>query len=314
MNEINLATLNKGLESGKDILTDEHWVRWLWKTNLQAPNSPRFNENHLLGLLLTRHKAMTSKNLMMIRLSDMSSSIMHSSCVVRDLTFKRFRNVLEDLQMHWAEYFNLDKFQEIVEAMFVKFGEFNLNEQEIDDEASFDPQNPLRLNDSTLRRNLVLFCIMFRHIDLDARSQLISNSPPCDLDIQNFHVQAGKDSFNEHAMLSDVPLASKIQYQLDFTGMYHSISQVLYFHYPNYARKPQLTLEEIRKGQSHLHCLSVAMQMYPHVQCIYEDEQVPAAWHWFLCTGGQIYLVSPEGNVLTSDNIWCLTRMLPDTN
>jgi hypothetical protein len=306
-----IAEKNKQFEMGNLELNESDWNEWLWCTDMHEPIQPRFNLNHLYGLLLSRYKALLHKNsLNQFRVCDIIDSIVHSNKNVADLTFKEFRNMMEDIQIHWHDYFKQNQFEQIVDVLFVRFGMFNLNEQTFDDLSAIDPENPLRLNDATLRRFLSAFCVMYRHIDLEAKSNNITKKIDKDFDIQNFHVQAGLDIFYEHAMLADLPLASRIQYKQDFKEMYHSVSQVTYFHYPNYARKKQISLEDIQIGNNAIHCLSVALQLRPDIPCVYEDEMCPPSWCWMLLTGGTVYLISPDKNVYCADRIWNLFQML----
>ena len=301
-----LSQFNADLEKGElKEIPPELFYRWLWKTDLQAPLKPRFNENHLLGLFLARCKAQTGDTCL-LRISDISPGIMHCNRIVKELTFRQWKYVVEDVQMHWHEYFSFEKLEDLVDALFVKFGLFNVCECYIDDLSAINPERPRRLSDATLRRYLSLFCVMFRHIDLDARSEDLIADSGCHYDIQSYHVQASLDNFYEHAMLTDIPIGSRIQYKQDFSGMYHSISQVVYFHYPNYARKKQISLEDIKRGHKSIYCLSVAMQLQPDVTCMYEDEALPDQWCWVMLTGGTVYLRSPTDQIFTSSSMWSL--------
>ena len=118
----------------------------------------------------------------------------------------------------------------------------------------------------------VTFCVLYRHLDMEATCTHVDDGGFPDFDIQDYHRQAGLDSFYEHAMYADLPPAARITYKQDFAGMYHSITQVVYFHFPDYSRKRQISLEEIRKGTQLLHCLSVALQLKPDVEVCLEDE------------------------------------------
>jgi hypothetical protein len=87
--------------------------------------------------------------------------------------------------------------------------------------------------------------------------------------------------------------------------MYHSITQVLYFHFPDYSRKRQISLEELRKGKPVLHCLSVALQLVPDVEVCLEDETWwKGKYSWVVMPGGKVYLAGPSGGLWTGASVW----------
>ena len=93
--------------------------------------------------------------------------------------------------------------------------------------------------------------------------------------------------------------------------MYNSVTQVVYFHYPNYERRLQLGLDAIRGGLCPLEALSVALELQPDVPLFYEDEPLGPGWCWMLLSGGALYLASPVGPdsdraVYTGPCIWAL--------
>ena len=122
--------------------------------------------------------------------------------------------------------------------------------------------------------------------------------------IQEFHVQASMESFYRHSMHMDLPPAARLLYQQDFAGFYNCISQVVYFHYPSYERKSQISLEMIRSGkEAPLHSLGPLMEMYPDIHLCYEDELLePNAWNWVIM-GSRVYLVNPQMEIFYSRNL-----------
>lgn len=306
---MNLAELNRALEAGSPCVDDKAWSTWLWGCDLHEPLSPCFNRCHLLGLLLARHKARFEPGLMDVRLGESLPNVVHPSKRACELTLRQLRDAAEDLQMHWVEHCKCgDGVVDCVEALWTRFGDLNLSTQTqtLDDLGSIDPDISGRMSNAAIRRFVVLFCVLFRHLDLESSAVQISDSMPFDLDIQNYHRQAGLDAFYEHAMYADIPPASRVVYKQDFAGMYHSITQVVYFHFPDYARKRQIGLEDIRSGKSHLHCLSVAMELRPDIPLTLEDDMWKEGWNWLLVSGGKVYLVSKDQGVFTAETIWQL--------
>jgi hypothetical protein len=301
---MNIAQLNRALECGQTFLDEKIWQEWLWETDLHAPLCPLFNRSHLLGLLIARHRALHQP--CDVRLGECLPNIVHASKRTCDLTLRQLRDAIEDVQMHWEEHCKHgDGVVDVLDALWVRFGTLNLCPQVgLDDLASVDPENPTRMSNATIRRFTALFCVLYRHLDLEDRCECIEC--PFDFEIEKFHVQAGLDTFYEHAMYADIPPASRITYKQDFAGMYHSITQVVYFHYPDYARKRQVSLEQIVAGTSHLHCLSVALELRPDIPVKMEDDLWAKGWNWSLLSGGKLYLVSPTRRIYTATKIWSL--------
>lgn len=291
----------------ENILTTDLFKQWVFFTDLHEEYTV-FNENHLLGLLLARCKAKFEP--VNVRLGDVIDNFVNSSKKTEELTLRQFRDAVEDLQSHWNTYFECEHVIDLVNGLFTRFGSLNLAPQtNLDDICNVDPTCAYRMSNEAIRRFTVIFCIFFRHIYLDLDCITVPHKHT-DFEIENYHRQAGLDAFYEHAMYSDLCPAARITYKQDFAGMYHSIPQVIYFHFPDYVRKKQISLIDIRKGAQHLHCLSVALELKPDILVKFEDEIFPKAWHWILLPGGKVYLRNPEQQTFTADNLWTLLRMI----
>lgn len=306
---MSLSDLNRMLDRDERCVDDALWQQWLWGTDLHAPLCPHFNRSHLLGLLIARHRA--KHDPYSVRLGESLPGIVHDSKLSCDLTLRQLRDAVEDLQMHWvAHCAKGDGVVDVLDALWARFGELNLAPQlGLDDHASLDPVDPSRMSNAAIRRFTVIFCVLYRHLDLEARAEPTKNT--CHgIEIEKYHVQAGLDAFYEHAMYADIPPAARITYKQDFSGMYHSITQVVFFHFPDYARKRQVSMEEIKLGKSQLHCLSVALELRPDIPVKMEDEQWEKGYNWVLLSGGKIYLVTPDREIKCADDIWCLMGLV----
>lgn len=300
--------LNEKFEiAHENVLTNELFNKWVFLTDLHEEYAT-FNENHLLALLLARCKAKYEP--VNVRLGDVFENFVNSSKRTDELTLRQFRDAVEDLQSHWNEYFECEKIIELLDGLFTRFGSLNLVPQtNLDDITNIDPTCTYRMSNEAIRRFSVIFCVMYRHVYLDLSSEMAPTKQN-NLQIENYHRQAGLDAFYEHAMYSDLCPAARITYKQDFAGMYHSIPQVVYFHFPDYVRKRQINLDEIRSGVKHLNCLSVALEMKPDIPVKFEDELFPESWHWILLPGGKIYLRSPECKTYTAESLWSLLALL----
>jgi hypothetical protein len=306
-----LKELNADLEAGRDTLSEDTWMEWLWNSDPHATLSPKFNRCHLLGLLIARYRAAFQPECMDLRLSEALPTIVHGSKVVSELSLRQLRDALEDLQLHWELHTReWDKAMSVLDALFARFGTINARPQAHDDLASIDPETPLRMGNPAIRRFVVTFCVLYRHAHLETTCEDHDEDAPPEDSVQPFHVQAGLDKFYEHAMFCELPPAARLIYKQDFAGMYHCVTQVVYFHYPDYERGRQKTLDEIRAGTSPRHCLSVALELHPDMPVVMEDEMWQKGWNWMLLSGGSVFLISPERGIHRASNIWTLMRLV----
>ena len=98
----------------------------------------------------------------------------------------------------------------------------------------------------------------------------------------------------------------RLVYRTNFAGMYNHVSQVVYFHYPRFSRKPHFELRKIPEAA--LHMLPLITQLLPDVPVVYDDDSfVPglmapgaatgkaaalaaAPWVWLVCCGGCAFI------------------------
>ena len=256
------------------------------------------NKSHLLGLLIARYKARYEPEAMRVRLGEGLPNIVHGGLLVQDLSLRQLRDAVEDLQMHWGHYCSTDWDQAslALDALMARFGDLNLEQGRPalqDDPASLDPERPGWMSLSAVRRFTSLFLVLYRHVQMSSEALEVPLAGP-NAQVQGFHAQAGLEAFYEHSMLADLPPAARIIYKQDFMGMYHCVSQVVYMHFPNYARQKPPSLQDVREGASTVGTLSSALQLRPDITLAYEDDLLdPCAWTWVLLSGGSVFLVGP---------------------
>jgi len=302
---MSISEWNRMLENGVVDIPVDLWEEWLWKCNPLAPLTPDFNRCHLLGLLIARRQARLGSE--DVRLG---GTFVHGTVLVGVFTLRQLRDACEDLQMHWDRHsLDYDAVLTALDALLSRFGTFLWAEHDHDDPASVDAEAPRRIGKAALRRFTVTFLVLYRHLQLAERATYV-NDALSNSEVQPYHVQAALEAFNEHAMHVDLPPAARVVYRQDFSGMYHCVTQVVYFHFPSYARRHQLSLEEIRVGESPWHCLSVALELYPEIPVTYEDEAIrDAGWQWMLLAHGKVYLVGPErAAVVDGRCLWAMLR------
>lgn len=317
-----LAQWNREFEAGSSALPPEVWDMWLWNSDMHEPLTPAvvLTRNHLLGLLVARYKGKYSPHLMRVRLMDLFPTIVHGSAVVADMTLRQLRDATEDIQMHWAEYTEKDweYTSRAVDALMTRFGELNLAPAHSalrDDPPSLDVERPGWMTPVALRRFVSIFCVLYRHLHLAASVEELTDTTPHP-EVENYHIQAGMEEFYRHGMLVDLPPAARIMYKLDFQGMYHCVTQVVYMHFPSYDRRRQVDLERIRASDvESFHLLSALLQISPDSHFVYEDESLRPGWNWVLLAGGALYLVECHssksmavsiGRVIACACVWTL--------
>lgn len=128
-------------------------------------------------------------------------------------------------------------------------------------------------------------------------------------DLSEHHREVSLDNFYEMSMVSDLRLASIVQYKHRHQEVFHSISQVVYFNWPAYARRKQKKFDEIVAAPSDVHLLPLLHEMYPEIPILYEhtgalNQQAHAkhklAW---VCWSEYIFLVSDTLSIFCGDNL-----------
>jgi len=300
--------LNRLLESGQD-LPENTWDRWLWRTDAAEPATVDclLNEMHLLGLLIARYRALREPKLADHVLN--IPLITHLRSRVYALTPRQLRDVVQDLQMHWREYLEdatlTDELADTVDACMVRFGDINLKPTPCDDVTMAEPNGPpVRLSQQCIRWFVSVFFVLYRHLHAFHNCQRPGAADGALVpQIEEFHLQAGQETFNRYTMYMDLPPAARLIYRQDFAGYYNCISQVVYFHFPSYDRRVQQPLARVRADNHPIHTLAPLLEMYPDIHLRYEDEQLSDnAWQWVIM-GARVYLVSPRKEFFYSDDL-----------
>ena len=302
-----LASLNSAFESGGD-LPATVWDQWLWKCDLAEPVSVNciMNKMHLLGLLIARFRALREPTLANICLS--IPGIVNNQTNVSTLTSRQLKDVVDCLQMHWAQYIEsvpAETLLETLDACMVHFGRMNLGPCLYEDVNMRDSACEHRMNQPTIRRFVSIFCVLYRHLHMDHFAEEPTVVAEYE-QIQDCHMQASQETCFKLARHSDLPPAARLLYRQDFAGFYHCISQAVYFHFPSYERAEQITLAAIRESGPPVFSLAPVSEMYPEINLCFEDDTpTPNAWNWILM-GKRVFLVRPNGTILRSPNLLVL--------
>jgi len=144
---------------------------------------------------------------------------------------------------------------------------------------------------------------------------------PSDIDtkteIEDFHRECSMDDFYETHMITTVPLGTVVQYKDKFRHLFHSVSQVVYFHYPAYQRTKQLPLEDLKRVPAPAcNLLPLLQQLHPTVPVLFEHttaglraghDKQPFAW---VVLGAFVVLVESSMQSYCSDDLRSLLPLL----
>jgi len=128
--------------------------------------------------------------------------------------------------------------------------------------------------------------------------------------LYNHHREASIDDFYEMSMVADCMVGSVTQYKHKFQFLFHSISQVVYYHFPTYERQRQQPMAYLEGyGIPGTNLLPLLLQLNPDVPVFYEHtgagERAKFAAHSFswVFMSGFILLVSREGAVFCAEDL-----------
>lgn len=135
-------------------------------------------------------------------------------------------------------------------------------------------------------------------------------------ELLSHHVEASAEYFFTLSMTSDCKVGTITQYAHKFAHLFHSISQVIYFNVPTYARQKQLKLSDLKKPNApHINVLPALLELYPTVPILFEHTGAGlttthskhkfawVVWDKF------VFLVTNSGRVLISDDLRTLTTL-----
>lgn len=126
--------------------------------------------------------------------------------------------------------------------------------------------------------------------------------------LTNHHREVSLDTFYEISMVHDLFPGSIAQYMHRHQEVFHSISQVVYFNWPAYARQKQQQFAQIMDAPDCLHVLPLLTEMYPDIPVLYEhtgafNVEVHAKYDlaWVVMSGW-IALVTQKMNIFEGSN------------
>lgn len=324
--------------SGQETLPPEIWDQWLWHTDPQASPTADLSLNHcqLLGLLIARYRA-SRQNAAVGAVPFRNPQLRITDKHICKMTLRELRDSLANVTLQWGTKVATDESPalalQFLDMCFHRFGEFSwLSWDEhakdnplADDISSIecvpvsDVKRQHRMTFACMRNMLNTFLILYRLLSWQTVSASVSPSSvttessetltaQSEISIEKHHVQASLDIFYKLGMFYDLMPAARLNYMHNFSGLYNCISQPTYFHNPDYERRVQLSLDEIRSGKHDVNTLPALMQMFPEIVLLYEDDDIqakmkaariklaakpssPHMWAWVMTAARAIYLL-----------------------
>ena len=305
------------------------WKRWLWGCDPNAVPMERcfdLNEMHALGILacVQEHAAPVPEYATPIGPEGpLPILYLHPTQPVSSLSLRETFDQLECLQLHWgpvlAECGHAEALG-MVRALMARLGELAQNaypltmEGVLDDPqhitalpATMDTALPLAvMSRKSLRQAVcVLFALLRVHHIVSSATEIGpgGGERAVVVALRTHHIEASQDLFDTLQQMVHLAPGQRLAYRTQFSGMYNSVSQVVYFHNPRFCRQPQIELAQL--PSSPMHMLPLVMQLLPEIPLCYDDDSTvpglttatPPKWAW-LASCGRFFLLDDEGRVL----------------
>jgi hypothetical protein len=122
------------------------------------------------------------------------------------------------------------------------------------------------------------------------------------------HVEASMDFFNGLQQMMQLAPGMRLVYRTNFAGMYNDVSQVIYFHYPKFARQPQRALSELPYHT--LNLLPLLRELLPDIALAYDDDthimgltHGGGGWLWLISCGAVFLVECETGNLYQNGSL-----------
>ena len=263
------------------------WSTCLWRTRATREITVHsvLNEMHLLFLLLARARALLAPPPAAARLGVLLSSPTAElvPVPVAALSLRQLLDAVQNLQATWGALVageDAECLQDALDVCMARFGVLATGLHaaavlDCDDFVEVAPDHRRSLTAAAVRRFSAFFFVAYRHAHLAGAAIALDADEPLAMQVHSHLVTASLDDFYRCAMYWDLLPASVLQYRHEFTGMFHSVSQVMYYNNPSYARRRQVGVDAIAAGSAPEHMLPIMMQAYPEVVVVHEDDPLP---------------------------------------
>eukprot|EP00961_Rhodomonas_salina_P182058 2457578-Rhodomonas_salina.1 len=203
---------------------------------------------------------------------------------VHRLTLRGLLDTTKNFQVLWPELIASEDPADLyraVDACLLRFGALasgrhEAGELDCDDFVEVHSTGLRHVNNACVRTFTGFFYVAYCHVHLAACCLDLPPGEPLEFELHSHLVTTALDDYYALSMYYDATMASIMQYRHEFTGMFHSVSQVMYYNNPSYARRPQRSQDDILSGNYPDSTLPVVRQLYPDVALLQEDDPLPA--------------------------------------
>eukprot|EP00960_Hanusia_phi_P020532 605383-Hanusia_phi.AAC.6 len=227
------------------------------------------------------------------------------------MLWRELQSALDNLQINWLKACGQPGVRDLCWKLFASFGYFAAYAVEQGDGCPIDvvhdrqdcPEaraGSARLSDMAMIHAMDAFHAMFRYLWLLSKEERVGDDADTTLvDLRPHHFEAATDTYHLTTMHDDIHVGALVQYMHRFSGMYNTVSQVVYFHNPVYQRRraPVSRDDLAAEGRNAADALPALQQIYPELRLFHEDADLsalPAAdWCW-LHAPGRVWLVQPS--------------------
>jgi hypothetical protein len=263
------------------------WGACLWATAATRELTVRsvLNEMHLLFLLLARARAALAPAPPGARLRGLLASPQAElvPAPVAALSLRALLDAVQNLQAQWGALVGAEDpgaLHAALDACMARFGALATGRHaagvlDAEDLVEVARDGRRALSAAAVRRFAAFFFVAYRHAHLAGAAIELDAAEPLALDVHSHLLAASLDDFYRCSMYWDMLPASVLQYRHEFTGMFHSMSQVMYYNNPTYARRRQAAADAIAAETPPEHVLPIMMQVHPEVRVLHEDDALP---------------------------------------
>ena len=307
------------------------------------------NNGHIYGQALTVYAYETFKAgletfCLQSTLDSFASSICIHDTPLSKMTWRETQDVIMSLQIEFMKLFEFDSDEgfgcyvdiyTVLSMLMARIGFFESHKwKTASGESSNTPNN---MSDSIevlhgvvdvdeqgwehVREESMIFVLDALHAMINATNLLLSAQPPPLTDnlpqadtganfLFNHHLEASLDEFYDLSMISDCPVGSVLQYKHKFRYLFHSVSQVIFFHYPSYDRQKQMPLIKLQSGQApHVNVLPLLVQVKTDIPILTEHtglgnrlKHAETEWSWAI-VGKFVLLVNRNLQAFYAQNL-----------
>jgi hypothetical protein len=304
------------------------WQKWVWRTDCNAlptDDCCDMNQMHGWGILCCIRESacpVPAYEQSVVEIApDLPVLHLQSEKPVCEFSLRELMDQIECMQLNWGKIVGLtdDHGDALLRAVMARVGfitnhafETHRPEEGYEGLVLDDPQHTTSLPGQTMaiiaRKSLrQIVCVLVAMARVQSIAQQAVLTPSYSSEhirthvvqaLKQHHIEASMDFFNGLQQMMHLAPGMRLVYRTNFAGMYNDVSQVIFFHYPKFARQPQRPLAEI--PDSTMHLLPLLRELIPDVPLAYDDDsrilrlteenEEAAGWLW-LISCGVVFLV-----------------------